>query len=212
MYIKHARTPHLPWSRGASDDDIFIQKQQVAHFAQMREVIVTEKMDGENTTFYPDYLHARAIVGIDHPSRDWVKALHANIKHDIPPNWRIVGENLYAKHSIYYSELASFFMVFAIFNDQNMCLSWNDTVACASMLNLATVPVLYSGQFNINEIQALDRKAIDSDIFEGYVVRNSDEFSYNDYVNNVSKFVRPNHIRTSDHWRAQAIIPNKLKD
>jgi len=38
-----------------------------------REVVVTEKMDGENTTMYCDNIHARSIDGRHHPSRDWVK-------------------------------------------------------------------------------------------------------------------------------------------
>ena len=56
--VKYPRTFHLPYSpqRGEGDkvlpsDDIFRGKP----------VVVTEKMDGENTTLYADYLHARSI-------------------------------------------------------------------------------------------------------------------------------------------------------
>lgn len=211
MYVKYPRTPHLPWSKGATTDDVFTSKQSVAHFASMREVVITEKMDGENTTLYSDYLHARAIVGIEHPSRSWIKALHASIKHDIPTNMRLCGENLYAKHSIHYDNLINYFMIFSIFDDDR-CISWDDTVACAHMLNLITVPILYKGPWNYQICKEFDSMALISDKFEGYVVRNSDAFLYDNYADNIAKYVRPHHITTSDHWRNEAMILNKLKD
>lgn len=210
-YIKYPRTPHLPWSKGATDDDVFSTEKHIAHFTQMREVIVTEKMDGENTTLYPDYLHARAIVGMDHPSRSWIKALHAQIKSDIPNGWRISGENLFAKHSILYSDLESYFMVFAIFDDKNQCISWDDTLLYSSILGLATVPLLYRGRWSTHIIKNLSSK-FDSNTFEGYVVRNADSFSYDNYGDNIAKYVRPNHVKTSDHWRSQSMIINGLKE
>lgn len=36
-------------------------------------VVITEKMDGENTTLYRDGLHARSLDSRHHPSRNWVK-------------------------------------------------------------------------------------------------------------------------------------------
>ena len=68
--VKYPRTPHLPWSPGASQDDVF--SLDARHF-EGQTVIITEKMDGENTTLYRDYLHARSVDGRHHPSRNWVK-------------------------------------------------------------------------------------------------------------------------------------------
>ena len=110
---KHPRILHLPWSPGISRDDkvlddpsIFVDKQ----------VVVTEKMDGENTTFYKDGLHARSVNSGSHPSRSWVKDLHARMAWRIPEGIRICGENLYAKHSIHYTDLPSYFLVFSRIN------------------------------------------------------------------------------------------------
>src|SRR3546814_8478297 len=72
-----------------------------------KRVIVTEKMDGENTTLYRDYIHARSVDGRSHPSRDWVKQFRSGIAADIPEDWRVCGENLFAKHSIHYTALRS---------------------------------------------------------------------------------------------------------
>lgn len=70
MRVKYPRTFHLPWSRSYTHDDKVLK--HVQHF-EGKEVVVTEKMDGENTTMYRDYLHARSIDSKDHPSRHWIK-------------------------------------------------------------------------------------------------------------------------------------------
>jgi hypothetical protein len=100
--IKYPRTPHLPWSPGASSDDVFLIDTQMF---MGKSVVITEKMDGENTTLYPDHLHARSLDSRHHPSRTWVKQWHQTLAHDIPQGWRICGENLYAQHSVSYTQL-----------------------------------------------------------------------------------------------------------
>ena len=56
--VKYPRTWHLPWSPGATADDRVLDS--VSHFYG-REIVVTTKMDGECTTMYSDFLHARSI-------------------------------------------------------------------------------------------------------------------------------------------------------
>ena len=48
------------------------------------DVVITEKMDGENTTMYRDYVHARSTEYSPHPSRSYVRQLHASICGEIP--------------------------------------------------------------------------------------------------------------------------------
>lgn len=72
MRIKYPRTLHLPWSLGRTSDDKVLSSMD--HFSG-REVVVTEKMDGENTTIYSDGLHARSTTSQRHPSRSWVASL-----------------------------------------------------------------------------------------------------------------------------------------
>ncbi|MEO6049406.1 MAG: RNA ligase family protein [Candidatus Kapaibacterium sp.] len=62
--------------------------------------MVSVKLDSENTTMYSDYIHARSIDSDHHPSRDWVKKLHATMGYMIPEGWRVCGENLYAVHTL----------------------------------------------------------------------------------------------------------------
>ena len=84
-------------------------------------------MDGENTSLYQNAYHARSVESRGHPSRSRVKSFHAQIQGDIPSGWRICGENLYATHSIKYENLKSYFLGFSVWNEQNMCLSWEET-------------------------------------------------------------------------------------
>ncbi len=203
--IKYPRTPHLPWSPGFTDDDI--RKKGVSFF-QGKNVIVTEKMDGENTTMYNDYIHARSVDSRTHSSRNWVKQLHARICYEIPEGWRFCGENVYAEHSIKYNDLESYFILFSIWNDQNECLSWKETLEWAEALSLATPKMLYQGSWNEEIVRNI---SIDEKTVEGYVVRNADSFHFDDFQQNISKWVRPNHVQSDEHWMYSEIRPNRLR-
>ena len=204
-YYKYKRTFHLPWSPGSTNDDKMLT--DTSSF-KGKSIVVTEKMDGENTNMYPDRIHARSIDSSDHISRHWVKSLWGNIRHEIPTGWRICGENLYARHSIYYDQLPSFFMVYSIWDEKNMRLSWADTLVMCECLHLIPVREMYRGIFDEEYLKNLK---IDRKIQEGYVIRNKEEFHYDDFSENVAKWVRPAHVITGDHWMFQEVFPNKLK-
>jgi hypothetical protein len=206
-YVKYPRSWHLPWSEGQTKDDRTLENCD--QFVDKR-VIITEKMDGENTTIYRDYIHARSIDGNTHWSQSWVRNLQGRIGYEIPEGWRICGENLYAKHSIGYDNLDSFFAVFSIWTDKNVCLSWQDTVEYCDILNLRMVPVLYDGIWDEKFTRSLwDEKR--RDVTEGYVVRLADSYSYFDFNKSLAKFVRSNHVaKENHHWKFTATEKNRL--
>lgn len=210
--VKYPRTPHLPWSPGATSDDKMLRDRDIQEHFYGTPVVVTAKMDGENTTMYRDGIHARSLVMEPHPSRNWVKSIHARVARDIPEGWRVCGENMYAQHSIEYNNLPGYFMVFSVWNGQNVCLDWNDTAEWAKLLNLPTVPVIYRGAFYRTTIEVMfDSFKLDTPgEHEGYVVRKHGCFHYNDFSKSVAKYVRANHVQTSCHWMRQKVIPNKL--
>jgi hypothetical protein len=204
--FKYPRTWHLPWSPGATSDDVTLDS--VACFSD-RRVIVTEKMDGENTTLYRDHLHARSLDSAHHPSRNWVKAMHGEIAHLIPDKWRVCGENLYARHSLGYDELPSYFLLFSIWSEANICLSWDDTIEWAELLGLSTVPVLYDGVYDEDYLRAMN---LDLKKAEGYVVRLAECFHYDDFRQSIAKWVRAGHVQTDEHWMHKDVIANSLAD
>ncbi|HVI41831.1 MAG TPA: RNA ligase family protein [Anaerovoracaceae bacterium] len=207
-YIKYPRTFHLPWSPGRSDDDKVLPN--CSQF-EGKEVVVTIKMDGENTTMYNNYLHARSLEYHSHPSRSRIKQLHATIAHEIPEGWRICGENLFAKHSIHYSNLDSHFNMFSIWNERNFCLNWEETKEWATLLGLSLVPVLYQGIWDEALIKKLYSPVFDNNQCEGYVIRVADQFHYRRFKECVGKFVRASHVTTNEHWLQSEVVPNLLR-
>lgn len=209
MHYKYPRTFHIESSPGLQNDD---RKQEDYSILKKEYCIYSEKMDGENTNLYPDRYHARSIDSKDHPSRHYVKGLWGSIKHMIPEGWRICGENCFAKHSIYYENLDSYFYVIGIYNEKNYCLDFLDTMDCCNKLGLVTVPILHMGYWNDEMItKTLPTKIIESDK-EGFVIRTAKSFHYDDFNKHVVKWVRANHVQPNEgHWMSKAVVPNKLK-
>jgi hypothetical protein len=206
-HVKFPRTYHLPWSPGLTKDD----RQMVSPDPfQGQEVIATVKMDGENTSIYRDGVHARSLIYEPHPSRNWVKVVWGRISHEIPEGWRICGENLWAEHSIPYKNLEDYFLVFQIWNERNVCLSWEETKEWSTLLDLRTVPTLYEGVGDRKNIENLYTPTFNNDPNEGYVVRLKTSFPYSEYRKAVGKYVRANHVQTHGHWMRQMVKPNEL--
>lgn len=231
--VKYPRTHHLYWSESNTSDDVWLKDTSMF---EGKEVIVTEKLDGENTTIYPDgYVHARSLDTDYHPSRSWVKKFAATFAHQIPSGLRICGENLYAFHSILYTHLPTYFFVFGIYDSDNNCLSWDETEEICVCLGLHTVPVLYRGIWDENKIKhgwtgkgtyptygsdvvllMGDQREFPKDFFacdaEGYVVRLKDKFQYDEFSQTTAKFVRKNHVQSDQHWLKRKVFPNILTE
>lgn len=206
-YVKYPRTPHVPWSLGATDDD---KRLPNMHDFLGKVVVITEKMDGENTTLYPDgHMHARSIDSAFHESRSWTKNFWSGIAHELPHNYRVCGENLYARHSIGYDDLESYFYGFSMW-EEGCCLSWGETVLWFRVLGIVPVPVLYHGIYDRAIIREIEEQ-FDTTASEGYVIRVADSFDLTDFTNNVAKWVREDHVQTDEHWSKRTVIPNKLK-
>ncbi len=194
MKTKYPRTFHLRWSPGLSDDDKV--QHDISRLVNSQDIVITEKMDGENTSIYNNCVHARSLDSTPRKDRDWVIALQSNLAGDIPDGYRLCGENLWAKHSIGYTSLPSYFMLFSVWKEK-LCLSWDDTVEWAQLLGLVTVPVLYRGPWDESKVRAClptDR------VSEGYVVRVAGAFDIAEFQACVVKYVRKGHVQTDEHW------------
>ena len=207
---KYPRTYHLPWSPGKSDDDKVISDLSIF---EGKEVVITEKMDGENTTIYPDgFAHARSIDSKYHASRSWVKRyaseLASKLDSSASHSLRFCGENLFAKHSISYDNLRSYFLLFNMWSG-DICLDWDTTKENAKLLDIPLVYIMYQGVWDELLIRALPNTLNKNQ--EGFVVRLVDEIHIDDWSSCVAKWVRPNHVQTDQHWMNGPIIKNKLK-
>ena len=77
---KYPRTFHLPISPGVSSDD---KVHKDISILNNKEVVVTLKMDGDNTSIYNDYYHARSLDSNNHVQQN---AEHWMYQEIIPNN------------------------------------------------------------------------------------------------------------------------------
>jgi hypothetical protein len=197
---KYPRTPHLPWSPGATNDDRVLTARELETIKQLPEFLVTEKMDGGNLTFYRDAFHGRSLDSGTHAWDTRARALWADIRFDIPEGWRISGESMYARRSVAYDELPGVYMVFGMWNERNELLDWDTTQEWAALLGLPTVPVIYRGSDFQEAITAWERSHEET-TSEGFVLRSPGSFSYAAFGQHMGKWVRANHVRTAANWR-----------
>lgn len=111
----------------------------VKSFAEKQELILTEKLDGQNNCFNKRGVFARSHTAQTvHP---WDKPMRERwnlIKHDLN-DLEIFGENMYGIHSIAYDQLESYFYVFAV-REGDRWLSWEEVKFYAAMLDFPVVP------------------------------------------------------------------------
>lgn len=136
---KYCRSLHAQISLGTTSDDRFMPNGYIESFSKMNELILTEKLDGQNNCFNKYGVFARSHTApSNHP---WDKPLIDRwelIKNDLK-ELEIFGENMYGIHSIAYSKLESYFYVFAV-REGDTWLSWEEVKFYASLLDFPTVP------------------------------------------------------------------------
>jgi len=201
--MKYPRTPHLPWSPGATRDDRIMNSVEPLLDT---DIVITEKIDGSNLCFTKRDVFARSHAGPPgHPSFDQAKAKHAEINYRLLETVQVFMEYTYAVHSIEYTKMQSFFWVIGVLVADTWA-SFPAVGGWASVLNLPTVPVLYTGRVSSRtELQCLiDKLAVRKSSLggpqEGLVVRCVDNFHTLDFPAYVAKYVRADHIQTDEHW------------
>lgn len=196
---KYPRTPHLPTSLSATSDDKWIAPDALAYLQSGIELCVTEKMDGSNYNIVRDRAYARSIDGTNHAWDSPAKAIWARIRWDLPENIRLSGESLYGRRSVSYDGLPGPFMLFAVWEDDTL-LSWDAMTEWAELFEIPLVPLLYRGT-DFKEATSAWGKARNDEVSEGFVVRDSGSFQYDEYSTHCAKWVRERHVRTDDSWR-----------
>lgn len=200
---KYNRTFHLPWSPGTTNDDR-ISKSVVSLLGE--DVVITEKLDGENTGMTRDGVYARSHAAFTTSawSRE-VRQLHNLIKNSIDEDVFIFGENMEGIHSIEYNNLTSYFYMFGV-RDNEMWIPWDAVEEYSYLLDIPTVPVLFRGVINTEKelkeiVEGLIKQPSElGGQIEGIVIRNAGLFHNDDFAENVMKWVRAGHIQTDEHW------------
>ena len=210
--MKYPRTYHLPFSPGATSDDKRLQDGWF-DFYRGKEVVFTEKLDGENTaiTHYDVYARSHGAPTRSPWSRnlwDTSDGLYWKVNNFIGPNETVYGENLYGEHSIHYDALDAYWHMFAV-NDGNLWYSWDEVKEFAKILGVPHVPELercvLREEGEVKEI--IDELMEHTSYYacksgrEGVVMRITDSFPIMEFPNYVCKYVRANHVQTDEHWQ-----------
>lgn len=172
------------------------------------DLLITEKMDGENTTIHSAGIHARSPDSRYHPSRDWLKAFAAGISQQLHEDERIVGENLYAQHSLTYDALPSYFMGFSLIVGTYV-QPWDITLSRFIELGITPVTTLYRGPFTDGIFDQFADQ-LDTTKQEGFVARDAAGFNETDMPRRMGKYVRANHVQSETHWTKLELVPNQL--
>ena len=101
---KYGRTYHYPFSPGTTSDDR-INADYWSDVNDIDRLVHTEKLDGENTCLNQYGVFARSHAApTRHPWANYLKEKWNLIKHDLG-DLEIFGENIYAIHSIEYTNI-----------------------------------------------------------------------------------------------------------
>jgi len=206
MLEKYPRISHFPFSPGATGNDRINDGYWSALKGEL--LIYTEKLDGENTDLNRHGVFARSHSAPTHsPWTDYLKPKWATIAGDLG-DLHVFGENLYAVHSIEYTELEHYFYVFGV-RDKNQWLSWEEVNFYAQLFDFPVVPVVASNilpesmgirQFERSVAEYATKPSGLGGEREGLVVRVEREFNNSEFENFILKWVRDNHVQTDEHW------------
>lgn len=210
---KYGRTYHYPFSPGTTSDDR-INHEYWEQVQAIKNVVHTEKLDGENTCLSKIGIFSRShATPTEHPWANYLKEKWNWLKRDLG-DLEIFGENLYAIHSIEYQKLEQHFFVFGIRHHEKW-LSWEETKFYANLMDFPTIPEIsvtkptkekeYKNEILIltnssSTFQSIDANSKKPCLMEGIVTRNSNEYAVADFAQNVFKYVRKDHVITDEHW------------
>ena len=205
---KYPRTYHLPYSPGSTSDDKKLSGDWFSNY-KGKEIVITEKLDGENTaiTHFDCFARSHTTPTRSPWSRNlWDKdGILWQVKDKISEYETVYGENLYGEHSIHYDKLTNYWHIFAV-SDGECWYSWDYVCLIADILRQPHVPVLWRGVIETEEqLKSLVEKFVSEpsaygDTREGVVIRLAGEFPIDEFSKSVCKWVRPNHVQTDEHW------------
>lgn len=220
-FFRFPHTPHLTWlGKGRPRAD------KVLGLAAMREllsceVIVEEKVDGANLGFSVgedgtlrpqnrgSYLDLTTASGQWKPLRTWLSSRGDTLSEGLAANLILFGEWCYAVHSVRYTKLPDWFLVFDVFDRETEAF-WSVDLRneLAHQLGLATVPELRRGCVSLGALETLlDRSLLTDGPTEGLIVRREE----GGHLIQRAKLVRAEFVQNIDkHWSKKTIEANQL--
>ncbi len=210
--IKFPRTKHLANLGAMARDDLLMDKTDIEIMLKS-EVTVEEKVDGGNLGFRLGsdgkilvQNRSHYVSSSYHPQfkklDQWVENKKADLLSILTQgNYIIYGEWLYSKHSINYTKLPDYFIMFDLYDiDSNSFFSRDYIEKLISNTSITLVPLIYRGKATLDKLKSLvqtESKFYPGTI-EGIYIRcfepNSNKLKLR------GKIVRSDFICGDEHW------------
>lgn len=221
-FFSFPHTPHLAWlGEGRARRDKLLDPEGVRDLLR-DAVTVEEKVDGANLGFSVDddgelraqsrgaYLTIEEGQGQWKPLKRWLNERRHALVEALFPDLMLFGEWCYAVHSIHYTRLPDWFLVFDVY-DRATERFWDVTRrdALAESLGLFTVPVLGHGTYSLAQLEAmLGMSRLTDGPAEGIYVRRD----VNGHLDARAKIVRSEFVQAIDvHWSKAPLRTNELR-
>ncbi|MFA6699226.1 MAG: RNA ligase family protein [Thiomicrospira sp.] len=223
-FFRFSHTPHLAWLGTASPrDDKVLSPNEVTKLLSC-EVVVEEKLDGANLGFSlaPDgslraqnrgqYL-AEPHAGQFSRLPAWLAQHNEALRSVLTSNIIIFGEWCAARHSLDYTLLSDWFLIFDVY-DRESDRFWSSQRRnrLATHAGLMTVPELLRKKVTLTSLkQIVNQQASQyrNGALEGIVIRRDST----DWCESRAKLVRADFTQTIDtHWRKRAIEWNRVSN
>lgn len=219
-FVKFPATPHLLWlGTAAAREDKVLSKAEAESFLS-QAVIVEEKVDGANIGISVDsngnlrVQNRGSIVepgtkGQFAPLWAWLSQRESRLLDALEDRLILFGEWCYARHSIHYTRLPDFFLVFDVFDrSEERFMNSRRRGTIAAQLQLASVPQIAVGVFCLNDIPRLiGPSSLYDGSMEGIYLRHEDE----SWLRRRGKVVRAEFVQQmGEHWSKQPVVPNRL--
>ena len=220
-FYRFPHTPHLAWLGKDQPRDDKVLPPGEARDLLARDLIVEEKVDGANVGFSVDengdlcVQNRGSILRPDNchpqfkPLFRWLQPRMDALVNELYPDRMLFGEWCYAVHSLRYSGLSDWFLAFDVF-DRGHGRFWSARRRdeLTARLNLATVPRLGAGHFDLPGLQALlGQSRLGTIPAEGLYIRADDQ----DWLDIRAKLVRAEFTQAIDvHWSQKSMQANSL--
>jgi len=222
QFFRFPHTPHLAWlGEGEPRDDKVLSLVE-AQALLAGEVVVEEKLDGANLGFSlsPDdslLIQNRGQYLIEPHSGQfarlttWLSSHSDVLRNALKPNLILFGEWCAARHSLDYSALPDWFLLFDVY-DRTAGNFWSTARrnVLAQATGLAMASQIFCGHISLAELKRLVSNVQSSyrdGPLEGIVVRRESA----DWCEARAKLVRPNFTQAiTSHWRKRPIEWNRV--
>lgn len=221
LFVKFPSTPHLLFnSSNLSREDKLVSPES-KRLLLSTEITIEEKIDGANLGvsfsssgevqfqnrghyILPPYM------GQWEQLPKWFVVFQDRLFDALEDSYILFGEWCYAKHSVYYSSLPSWFIAFDVYDiKEQKFLSVQRRNSMVEKIGLPIVPLIKYGRLSLADIPDLiGKSAYGDDLCEGLYFR----LDKDGWLNIRAKYVRENFSQAIEqHWSRKPLQKNKTR-